>query len=136
MKKAILSVFVTIFSLCNFVIFASATDEISPCFNNISHTMTTFAISETGETSTEVGYMGLLNITTGAKITTTLQKAIGDDEWEDIIIWTDEVSGRRFSTTHTYSLAEHATYRIVAEYAIYGSGGEADVITDTIEKIY
>ncbi len=136
MKKAILLVFVIIFSLCNFAVFASATDEISPYFNNTSHTMTTFEISETGEASTEVSYMGLLNITTGAKITTTLQKSIGDDEWEDITIWTDEVSRRRFSTTHTYSLTEHATYRIVAEYVIYGSGGEADIITDTIEKTY
>ena len=135
----------TIYLLCLMMLFsctvmpASASDgEITPRYNNVITTTTDFSISSNGTATVQVGYKGISGTTTGATITTKIQKRSLGFIWTKIDIgttnneWVDTATGVTYSTTHSVTLPNTGTYRVVVTYEISGTGGA----TDEIEDIY
>ena len=134
MKKA-LAVILTLVFCFLMVIPAFATETaVTPRYNNVVKDNTRFYITSDGEAQVRLEFIGYEGITTGATITTKIQKKVLW-WWNDVdgASWTDEVSGYEFSTTHYYNLSKSATYRLVYEYQIRGTGGATDVISGELE---
>ena len=136
MKKIIILIccFMMVLSISTVGVSASNYD-ISLCSNNVGNTDSVFYIDDNGEAAVSVGYFGYPGITTGATITTKLQKQNGSS-WDDVIEWTDGATGFMFSNEHILQLYERGTYRVQIEYVVSGSGGADDVITEEYFQTY
>lgn len=130
---AILLCFVVILSCLGVVAFA-ANEDIALCNNNVMVTETSFYISSSGKAEIGVCYNGYPGITTGAKITTILEKSINGD-WSEINRWVENTSTDTFLDVYEPQLTR-GTYRITVEYVISGLGGPDDIITEEMTKTY
>lgn len=112
-------------------------DQVAPCYNNTMQTTTNFNISETGLASVNLKYIGHPAKATGATITCSVEKSTSTG-WVTVsgASWNDEVTGFTNTVQHTVQLTSRGTYRMVYEYEIRGTGGAADIISDTIQKTY
>ena len=129
--------FITIFSCLCSSVFATEGVGISTYANNTSSASTNFTIDSNGVANVRVSYYGIDNVTTHAVITIKIQKRFLLVFWQDVdgASWTDYATGEYYINSHSVSV-KSGTYRVQVEYVIYGSGGEADTITDTIEATY
>ena len=129
--------------LCMLMIFsyvtvpaAATNDGIMPCYNNVISTRTQFDISDSGVATVTVSYNGIPGVTTGATITTKIQKRSLGLIWTKIDIettnneWVDSTRVESYSTFHSVALPDTGTYRVIVEYEITGTGGANDVIED------
>ena len=116
--------------------FAAEGSGVSTYANNTASTDTIFFIKN-GVAYVTVSYDGYSGITTGGTITVKIQKRFLLVFWQDVdgASWTDNATGDYYVNSHSISV-KSGTYRVQVEYVIYGSGGEADVITETIEATY
>ena len=111
-----------------------ADSGITPRYNNVLNANSSFAIDENGNANVAISYIGYEGITTGATITTTLEKKYLLFFWKDVDVgngtnsWVDVPTGSEFSTTHSVNVSS-GTYRVKIKFEIMGSGGETDVIT-------
>jgi hypothetical protein len=121
--------------LVSFIMPSSAL-EISPCFNNTLMTQTDFIIESGGNATVCIDYTGYSGITTGANITSTIQKRVALFFWSDVTSWSDTSSEYSYSNEHSYQLSSTGTYRAVVQYTVYGTGGSPDIINETIERTY
>ena len=134
---------ICIWLLCILMLFSCVTipavaadDGIMPCYNNVIETMTTFTVSQSGVATVILSYNGIPGVTTGATITTKIQKRTLGFIWTKIDIgtsnneWVDSAIGVDYSTSHSVTLPSTGTYRVVVEYEITGTGGANDVIED------
>ena len=139
----------TIYLLCLMMLFsctvmpASASDgEITPRYNNVITTYTDFSISDSGIATVTIGYKGISGTTTGATITTKIQKRSLGFIWTKIDIgtinneWVDTATGAFYSNSHSVTLPNTGTYRVVVNYEISGTGGATDEIEDTYTAEY
>ena len=110
----------------------AAETGIMPYYNNVSKTNSDFSITD-GIAKVKLTYTGYSGTTTGAKVTTVLQKRTLWLFWSDVTEWVDTSSSPFDSFTHTYSVSSGKTYRVQITYEISGSGGATDVITEEIE---
>ena len=112
-------------------------DQVAPCYNNTMQTTSNFNISSTGLATATLDYLGHPAKATGATITCSVEKSTSSG-WVTVngASWTDEVTGFTNTVQHTAQLTSRGTYRMVYEYEIRGTGGAADIISDTIEKTY
>lgn len=108
---------------------------ITPYYNNTSRTTTNFTIDDSGKATVYVSYTGYQGITSGATITTRIQKRFLFLFWNDIQEWTDEATGDSYATSHSVSVSS-GTYRVQVEYEIRGTAGEADNINEELERTY
>lgn len=121
---------------------AAANDGIMPCYNNVIQTNTSFDISESGVATVIVSYNGITGVTTGATITTKIQKRTLGMIWTKVDIgttnneWVDIARLADYSTFHSVTLPDKGTYRVVVEYEITGTGGATDVIEDIQTEEY
>ena len=115
---------------------AAANEGIMPCYNNVIETRTDFTISDSGVARVTVSYEGIPGVTTGATITTKVQKKSLGLIWTKIDIgttnneWVDIARLADYYTFHSVTLPDTGTYRVVVEYEITGTGGATDVIED------
>ena len=115
---------------------AAANEGIMPCYNNVIETSTDFSISESGVAEVGISYDGITGVTTGATITTKIQKRSLGLIWTKVDIgttnneWVDIARLADYSTFHRVTLPGTGTYRVVVEYEITGTGGATDVIED------
>ena len=109
---------------------AAANDGIMPCYNNVLETTTIFTISDSGVATVTVSYDGITGVTTGATITTKIQKRTLGFIWTKVDEWVDSARLADYSTFHSVTLPDTGTYRVVVEYEITGTGGATDVIED------
>lgn len=109
---------------------AAADDGIMPCYNNVISTRTQFNISDSGVATVTVSYTGVPGVTTGATITTKIQKRTLGFIWTKVDEWVDSARLVSYSTFHSVTLPDTGTYRVVVEYEITGTGGATDVIED------
>lgn len=129
--------------LCTLMLFSyvtvpatAANDGIMPCYNNVISTRTQFNISDSGVARVTVSYEGVPGVTTGATITTKIQKRSLGLIWTKVDIgttnneWVDSTRVESYSTFHSVTLPDTGTYRVVVEYEITGTGGATDVIED------
>lgn len=118
--------------LSSFAGVVSASDDvISPRANNVSGTNSHFDIVD-GEAIVTLSYQGYNGVTTGARITTTLQKRNLLVFWKDVTEWVDTSSSSYGTFKHTYGVSS-GTYRVKITYEISGSGGATDVIEEEIK---
>ena len=110
---------------------SASADSITPRYNNAVNTNSNFVISN-DTASVMVSYDGYSGITTGARITTVLQKRNLLVFWKDVTEWVDTSSKVSDSFEHTYSVGS-GTYRVQITYEISGTGGATDVIEETIK---
>ena len=137
MKKILAIVLCTILFIGAFgsAVFASDTnDGIMPCFNNVGLIDSSFAIID-GEAIVLVSYMGYPGITTGARITTQLQKRSFLFFWSDITEWVDVSYEEDAMFEHSYPVSS-GTYRVKIKYEISGTGGATDVVEDELKDSY
>ena len=137
MKKLLCVLLVAIFSFSLAIQVLAADSLIMPRYNNVDYVNTEFNISDSGKAIVRVQYMGIEGETTGATITTKIEKKFLW-WWNDVdgASWTDESNTHYCSNTHSYQLSKSGTYRATITYTVYGSGGEADVITREMEEKY
>ena len=139
----------TALALCIMMIFslvaipvAASDGTITPRYNNVVNTNTIFSISDTGVATVRIGYDGISGTTTGATITTKIQKRSLGFIWTKIDIgtsnneWVDTATSAYYSTTHSVTLPDTGTYRVVVNYEISGTGGATDEIEDTYTAEY
>ncbi len=143
MKKIISIILCAAVLLSMLITVASAdgNDGIAPCLNNTSFSTTNFIIED--ETAyVSISYDGYPGITTGATITSKIQKKFLLFFWKDVDIgmpnneWVDEVTGCYYLNEHTAPITSKGTYRAVVDYVIRGTGGSDDVFTAEIEFKY
>ena len=133
----------TICLLCLLMIFScttipavAANEVISPYYNNVASVNTVFSISDSGTATVKLQYRGIVGTTTGATITTKIQKKTLGLIWTKVDIgttnneWVDTATGVTYSTTHSVTLPDTGTYRVVVNYEINGTGGATDEIED------
>ena len=121
---------------------AAANDGIMPCYNNVIQTNTSFDISESGVATVTVSYNGITGVTTGATITTKIQKRtlgmiwtkvdIGEPNIEIVITSTKVIGDYHYDI----QLNSTGNYRAVITYTVSGSGGADDVIEDICTAEY
>ena len=118
--------------LSSFAGVVSASDDvISPRANNVANVYSDFVISN-GEAIVTLSYDGYSGVTTGARITTTLQKRNLLVFWKDVTEWVDTSSDASDYFEHSYAVSS-GTYRVKITYEISGSGGATDVIEEEIK---
>ena len=132
MKKSISFILVAVVLFSVFATVVSASNEgIMPCFNNAANVRNAFIISD-NIAIVSLSYVGYSGITSGAKITTTLQKRTLLLFWSDVIEWVDTSSAVSYSFEHTHPVSS-GTYRVKITYEISGTGGATDIIEDEIK---
>ena len=132
MKKSIRFILVAVVLFSVFATVVSASNEgIMLCNNNVLQTDANFFISNDTAYIT-VSYIGYNNITTHAKITTTLQKRTLLLFWNDQVEWVDTSVATDDIFEHTYPVSS-GTYRVKITYEISGTGGATDIIEDEIK---
>lgn len=115
----------------------AAENGIMPRYNNTSSTEAVFVIYDDGEAIVSFTCFGYEGITTKIVVEAKIQKKFLW-WWNDVdgASWTDESTKVYCDAEHSFQLTKSGTYRAVITYNVYGSGGEADVITAEIEKKY
>ncbi len=115
----------------------AAENGITPRYNNTGSTEAVFVIYDDGEAIVSFTCIGYEGITTRIVVETKIQKKFLW-WWNDVddASWIDESNKDYCVGDHTIQLTKSGTYRAVITYNVYGSGGEADVITAEIEKKY
>lgn len=82
------------------------------------------------------------SVFTKAVITTYLEKRTLGLFWSKVNIgqtndeWIVTTYDNSYVGSHSHQLAKTGTYRVTAEYVIYGTGGSADTITKEMEVEY
>ncbi len=112
-------------------------NQVTPRYNNTGSTETVFLIDEDGVASVSFTCIGYKGITTRIVVETKIEKKFLW-WWNDVdgASWTDESNVHYCSNAHSIQLSKSGTYRLTITYTVYGSGGEADVITREIEEKY
>ncbi len=111
--------------------------EVTPYYNNTARTKARFQIETTGEAVVTLTFSGYASVTTGATLTSKVQKLVSNN-WQDVngASWIDEYEGVRTTIQHSIQLTSPGTYRLVYEFEVRGTGGGSDIISGTIEDSY
>ena len=136
--KKILSLFLVVLMCMSMVLPVYAADEmVSLRFNNTVMATANFLINSSGLAIATFSYTGYPNYATGATITCKIEKKFLW-WWNDVdgASWTINLSGSTNATEYSYQLSKTGTYRLSYEITVYGTAGDADVISDIIEKEY
>lgn len=136
--KKILSLFLVVLMCALMVLPIYAADEmITPRYNNTAMATANFSITSGGLAIVTLSYTGYPDYATGATITCKIEKKF--------LLWWNEVDGAEWTTNltgfsnsveYTYQLSKTGTYRMSFEITVYGTAGDADVISDIIKKEY
>ena len=124
--------------------FAAGTEEngITPRYNNVGLTDSSFMIDSNGVAHVTVSYTGYSNITTGATITTQLQKRFLGLFWTTVDIgmpddmWIENPNEFHYYKYYSHQLSKKGTYRVEIHYTIYGTDGPADEVEDFLTDTY
>ncbi|MBQ8146985.1 MAG: hypothetical protein IJ039_09395 [Clostridia bacterium] len=137
--KKVLTIALAALMLCMVAlpVCAALPEEITPYYNNVRRVSGNLSISDDGVATISITYIGYASCTTGATVTSKLQKSTSSG-WQDVsgASWTDNVSGSNGVINHTHQLSSTGTYRLVFEVVVSGTCGEADVISGTSEAQY
>ena len=109
-------------------------DTIMPRLNNTANTSTNFTITSAGKATVTATYNGYRGITTGATVTSYIEKRTLGLFWTKVDIgepnneWVDTSTDYADVFGHIIYLEDTGTYRATVVYEISGSGGATDVI--------
>ena len=113
-----------------------------PRLNNTATTSTNFTITTAGKATISATYDGYKNITTGATITSYIEKRTLGLFWSRVDIgepnneWVDTSTDYVGAFGHEFWLDSKGTYRATVVYEISGTGGATDEITYEQERTY
>ncbi len=112
-------------------------NEIMPYYNNTGSTEANFIINDEGLAIIAFTCLGYTDITTRIVVETKIEKKFLW-WWNDVdgASWTDETTEDYLHNEHSIQLTKSGTYRLTITYTVYGTAGEADVITREIEDSY
>ena len=112
-------------------------NEIMPLLNNTDTTEAIFVIEESGIATVSYTCYGYPEITTKIVVETKIEKKFLW-WWNDVdgASWTDESTEYYCAGDHSIKLTKSGTYRLTITYTVYGTAGDPDVITRTIEDSY
>lgn len=108
---------------------------ITPYYNNTQTAVMYMSIDDNGLMTITYRYSGLPSSTTGATITTYIEKKTLGLFWTRVDIgtsdnqWVDTVSSYTYTGSRTHQLSASGTYRTTVTYEVYGTNGPADTIT-------
>jgi len=142
MKRRIISLFLIIVILATSVVSMVSAETIMPRLNNTSHTSTNFTITTAGKATITATYDGYYGITTGATVTSYIEKRTLGIFWTKVDIgqpnneWVDTSSDYLDVFIHEFWLEDKGTYRATVVYEIRGTGGAADIIDYEQERTY
>ena len=134
MKKIMSIMLVVLFCFLMIAPASALENGATPRYNNTVSIYPYFYISSEGEAELQLQYRGYEGVTTGATITSKIQKKTLW-WWKDVdgASWTDEATGHYNTVVHYFNLSKSGTYRLVYEFQIRGTGGAADVISGNVE---
>ena len=141
MKRRILSVFMLIIILSTIVLTVAAA-SVQPRLNNTAGTSTNFTITTAGKATISAVYNGYRGVTTGATITSYIEKRTLGLFWAKVDIgqpnneWVDVSTDYYDAFGHEFWLEDKGTYRATVVYEISGTGGATDVIDYEQERTY
>ena len=141
MKRRILSVFMLIIILSTIVLTVAAAG-VQPRLNNTAGTSTNFTITSAGKATISACYDGYRGVTTGATITSYIEKRTLGLFWTKVDIgqpnneWVDVSTDYYDAFGHEFWLEDTGTYRATVVYEISGTGGATDVIEYEQERTY
>jgi len=146
MKRRVISTILLGVLISAFVVMAAAAvipnDGIMPCYNNTAGTSTNFVISTAGKATISASYDGVRYTTTGATITSYIEKRTLGLFWTKVDIdqpnneWVDVSTNYYDAFVHEFWLDSKGTYRATVVYEISGTGGATDVIDYEQERTY
>lgn len=141
MKRRIISMFLLTIMVCTLALSVSAA-VVQPRLNNTASTSTNFTINSSGKATISAVYNGYKDITTGAVVTSYIEKKTLGLFWSRVDIgepdneWVDTSSDYSDIFVHTFNLEDTGTYRATVAYEISGTGGATDVIDYEQERTY
>lgn len=105
--------------------------------NNTNLVVCNFLIIDTNNAVAEATFEGHNGITSGATIEIKLQRKVLF-WWTDVSggAWTDTINSYYGGVSHSLRLTKKGDYRAVFTITVRGSGGDPDVLTDTITDSY
>ena len=109
---------------------------ISPYYNNMEYTQTSFSISDSGTALVSVQYEGTPDVTIGATITVKIEKRNLLIFWNEVVNDVYYFREESHAETFVYQLEKTGTYRCTVDYLISGTGGLDDEITFQDTKTY
>lgn len=137
-SKRLISIAMLVVLLFAMAIPSFATEkQISPRFNNLNTTEAVFVIDENGVATVSYTCIGYSGIATRIVVETKIEKKFLW-WWNDVdgASWTDESTEYYCAGDHSIKLTKSGTYRLTITYTVYGTAGDPDVITRTIEDSY
>ena len=116
---------------------ASGNSTIMPRYNNVTVVTNCFSITSDGMACVDSIYRGIAGVTTGVTVEIQLQRK-GLLWWSDVDggYWNNTVMGTNGSVSKTLQLAQTGKYRAVFTVKVIGTGGDADVIEETLTYEY
>lgn len=116
---------------------ASGNSTVMPRYNNVATVSNTFYITSDGIAYVDSNYRGISGITTGTTVEIQLQRR-GVLWWSDVDggYWNNTVMGTYGSISKTLQLTKTGKYRAVFTVTVVGTGGDADVIEETLTYEY
>lgn len=134
--KKICFIMAIVFLFSAIYVLPASASEISPYYNNVTTTRTSFRINESGNAYVDVYYKGEPNITTGATITVKIEKRNLLVFWNEVVNDVYYFREESHAETFVYQLEKSGTYRCTVDYLISGAGGSDDEITFQDTKTY
>ncbi len=153
MKKKLITLLLTVLAvvmLCQTAasasVVASAEAEdpygVAPCWNNTNMCTFDFAVLDPGIAYVEALYSAEEQYFTCAKITVKIQKRFMGIFWKTVDIgmtdneWVTYSFERDHQFTHSFTVDGTGTYRALFTLEIEGTGGDTDVIEETMQSTY
>ena len=142
MKHRITCLFLIAVLLVVTIVPMISAQTVMPRLNNTSHTSTNFTITTAGKATISATYDGYYGITTGATITSYIEKRTLGVFWTKVDIgqpnneWVDISTDYYDAFGHVVYLDSKGTYRATVVYEIRGTGGAADIIDYQQERTY
>ena len=103
-------------------------NAITPYYNNVENTRTTFFITENGEANVSIRYTGSSDVATGATVRIKIEKRNLLVFWTEVIVDIHYFREASHAETFVYQLEKSGTYRCTVDYLISGTGGADDEI--------
>lgn len=138
MKRRLISLILLMLVLSSVVLTVAAAtvsdSGVMPRYNNTASTSTNFTITTAGKATITAIYNGHKGITTGARITSYIEKRTLGIFWSKVDIgqpnneWVDISTDYADAFGHEFYLQDTGTYRATVVYEISGTGGATDVI--------
>ncbi len=132
-------IYLTIFGTFSSVAYSA---DIESYYNNVNNVTSAAEIDSNGIITITNSYSASNTVFEKAIITTYIEKKILGLFWIKIDIgqtdneWVDTIYVNIYSGSHSHQLESTGKYRVTTEYIIYGSGGEADTVTNQSEATY